>query len=80
MKPSREIRVLLLVTLKAEPNWHAVEYNKYTQGPALENDDSCCSWDPVDLAEELQCTLETEFPKGRGNPYFVKSVKEATAP
>lgn len=84
-KPSREIKVLMLVTLHAEPNWTAIEFSDRIQGPALKgyidgrDDEVVCPWDPSQLFDDLAWTLQDEFPKDKGNPYYVKSVKQAIA-
>ena len=83
---NREIKVLMLVTMKAEPNWRAVEFSDRIAGPALVEADGdpdypkLCAWDPMSIFDDLALTLRDEFPAGKGNPYRVKSVKLAIAP
>lgn len=82
-KPSREVKVLLLVTLHAEPNYTVVSDSPIIGGPALvrkgAEETSAWTWDPNQLAEDVGFVMKRLFPKGNGDPFYVKDVKQAVA-
>lgn len=81
LKPKRRMKLLLLVELGLQEGVEFAE-NPLYGGLVVQGNGGITAWDPATLAQEIEEGLKEQFPHGiqSDEPWYVKSVKEATAP